>query len=190
MLFLGLPLLLGVCISDNPLLMVTQFHGVNGKCVTLTSAQNIPLWKCLPEWARIFLETAEALQYVHDKGLLHNDIKGDNVIITKICNFHPVLIDFGKCRTIRNAKQYKLNKQEQKNHRNRYWHIAPGLVCGTHKQSYKSDVFSFGVMMKSVCVATKYKQLKYISKECMNESPSNRPMLTYVQGKLSKLINQ
>jgi serine/threonine protein kinase len=170
--------------------MVTQFHGVNGKCVTLTNAHKTPMWTELTQLARIFIDISEALKYVHDKGFLHNDIKGDNVIITgtQILNFHPVLIDFGKCRRIEDAKQYSLNKQEQKHHRNRYWHIAPELVSGTHKQSYKSDVYSFGVMMKSVSIATKYRHLKYISGECMNESPSNRPMLTCLQDKLSKLM--
>jgi serine/threonine protein kinase len=187
-LFSGLPLLLGVCLSENPLIMVTQFHGVNGNCITLTRAHKTTLWEDVSDWARVFMETADALQYVHDKGLLHNDIKGDNVVITKVLHFHPVLIDFGKCRTIKDAKLYKLNKEHQKIHLKKYWHIAPELVRGTHKQSYKSDVFSFGVMLKSVCVCMSSKNLKEMAKECMNESPGKRPSLKYVQGKLSELI--
>lgn len=42
-------------------------------------------------------ECADALYYIHSKEYLHNDLKGDNVIINEKSNsLHTVIIDFGK----------------------------------------------------------------------------------------------
>lgn len=41
----------------------------------------------------IFLHLAEAMQFVHNHGMLHQDISPDNVMVKG--NFDPVLIDFG-----------------------------------------------------------------------------------------------
>jgi serine/threonine protein kinase len=45
---------------------------------------------------RILTPLLEGLQRVHEKGLLHRDIKPDNVFIRRDGN--PVLIDFGSSR--------------------------------------------------------------------------------------------
>ena len=110
-------MLFGVSLS-KPLMMITQFHGIDGKCVTLKEASKSNIIKKSNDWVRIFKEIAEALQHVHDRGLLHNDVKSDNVIITDC--FRPVLIDFGKSRKIENAKLYKLCKEEQLLYKNKY----------------------------------------------------------------------
>jgi serine/threonine protein kinase len=165
--------------------MVTQFHGVQGKCVTLASAQRIPLFVAVTEWAQVYTEIADAISYVHSKGFLHNDIQSDNVIITNnsSSSYHPVLIDFGKCRKLENAKLYKLTKEEQKTYRFKHWHIAPELVRGTHKQSIASDVYSFGVMLKTL----KYNKFRDITQHCMNENPGNRLSLRIAKELFSKI---
>ncbi|KXJ24321.1 putative L-type lectin-domain containing receptor kinase S.5 [Exaiptasia diaphana] len=96
----GLPLLFGVCLERKPYLLVTQYHGTNEGCMTISKATKTGLVKAKC-WTSIFKETAEALEYVHSKGFIHNDIKGDNVLLksASACSLpdtlKPVLIDFG-----------------------------------------------------------------------------------------------
>jgi len=168
--------------------MITQFHGIDGRCVTLTSAVNKYLWTGLSELARMFGEIVDALAFVHSIGFLHNDIKGDNVIITQYnILFHPIIIDFGKSRKTQDAKHYCLSKKEQDIYRQRHCHIAPELIKGMQKQSSKSDIYSLGVLLANVCTKYhKYEQLSNIAKECMNDNPNVRPTLDDIKIKLSR----
>ena len=162
--------------------MVTQFHGINGKCVTMSKASKTGLFKDQGEWTKIFRETAEALLFVHDKKYLHNDIKGDNVIIiTDNSGFHAVLIDFGKACSIGNGKQYKLTKKQKEMYHKCYLHIAPELVRGTHTQSVASDVYSFGMLMYSICNLHPNAKCMSVATSCLHSGPSKRPSLHSVQ---------
>ena len=69
------------------------------------------------------------------------------MLTTNDSGLPPVLIDFGKCRKVSNAKWYKLNANKQAKYFKKHWHIAPELVYGTHGQSFASDLFSFGTVM-------------------------------------------
>ena len=138
------------------------------------------------EWQRIFFELAHALLYVHQKKFLHNDIKADNILLTtNDSGLHPVLIDFGKCRKVSNAKWYKLNANKQAKYFKEHWHIAPELVYGTHGQSFASDLFSFGTVMGWVykSVPLHCHHLKELIRKCINSEPEKRP-LNYVVNEL------
>jgi len=48
------------------------------------------------ELEAIFVPLLEGLKFIHDRGLLHRDVKPENIYITD--NTNPVLIDFGSAR--------------------------------------------------------------------------------------------
>jgi predicted Ser/Thr protein kinase len=48
------------------------------------------------ELETIFVPLLEGLKYIHEKGLLHRDVKPENIYITD--NSNPILIDFGSAR--------------------------------------------------------------------------------------------
>ncbi len=86
--------------SENGLFYLVQ-EWIQGQTLT-----NIVETKgCLDEKAvkEILLSLLPVLEYVHSKGIIHRDIKPDNIILRN-SNNHPVLIDFGAVKeTIRTA---------------------------------------------------------------------------------------
>ena len=73
------PLLLGICTSEHPFIMVMQYHGIDGRCVTLykelTQRVAIPSG-AYQSWIILCSELAEAIRYLHDDvNIIHNDLK-------------------------------------------------------------------------------------------------------------------
>ena len=67
-----LPMIVGVIATQEPYCLVTQFHGINERSVTLhhaASTHMITHAECMD----LFVETCSALKHVHSKGFLHND---------------------------------------------------------------------------------------------------------------------
>jgi len=174
--------------KQTPYLVVTQFHGIDGQCVTITTAAKKYLLEDQSDCAIIFKEIGEALSHMHSKHYLHNDIKGDNIILACHNGIHPIIIDFGKVREVRNAKYYTLSPAKKQMYRKYHWYIAPELIEGSHPQSYESDIFSFGTLLKWVCKYKQFQSLLTIARNCTLCKPSLRPMLKDICEQLSSYI--
>ena len=62
----------------------------------------------------VLLKLLEAFKVLHSSGLIHQDIKGDNILLTyRNTFFWPVIIDFGKCIKKQEASIKVLSKAEQ-----------------------------------------------------------------------------
>ena len=165
----------GYCAEAKPYLLVTQFHEMEGNCVTFSCLvhKNIP--HSQKEWCRIMYECAYALSFIHTKDH-HNDLKGDNVISDVNNSLHPVIIDFGKSTTLAKGKLYKLSLRDQEKYRKYHKHIAPEVVRGTHPQSPASDVYGFGLLLSLLCKYNKtYEPLRKLAFSYINGSPEKRP---------------
>ena len=55
----------------------------------------------------IFIKVLEGVQFLHSKGILHNDLKADNIVV---CEERVVLIDFGKATMIKCPVTYNIKK--------------------------------------------------------------------------------
>jgi len=77
-----LPMIVGVVTTQEPLCLVTQFHGINGTSGTPHHAA-ISNIITSPECLDIFVEICYALKHVHSRGFLHNDIKVNNVVLER-----------------------------------------------------------------------------------------------------------
>lgn len=178
-------MLFGLCTQQKPYILVMQYFGINGRCLTLNRASKGSLITSHNDWVRIFKEVAETMLYIHSRKYLHNDIKGDNIVLTERDGFRPVLIDFGKACTLDNAKFYHLNDKEKEKYRKCHCHIAPELVRGTHAQSLFSDIYSLGMLMLSVCKLHHIDKCQSLISSCLHCCPNKRPELFHVQQQLS-----
>lgn len=178
----------GICTEAKPYLLVTQFHGIDGKCVTFNQAIRSNVINNIQDHITVLLKCADALSFIHSKQILHNDIKGDNVVVSKIYDkFFPVLIDFGKAVNVVNAKVYTLSPKEQDKYRKYHKHIAPELVRGTHKQSTASDIYSFGLLISLVCKHFPCEPLRKLAFQCIHCNPNKRPLLIHLQNEFHNI---
>ena len=64
---------------------------------------------------QLLLDISKGLQFIHDSGILHNDLKLDNVVfgssITK--PLRAYIVDFGRACSVRNGKTYQLLSEEK-----------------------------------------------------------------------------
>lgn len=183
----GLPLLFGICRETLPVCLVLLFHGVKDATLTLFKAAEKDLLDA-KAWYTVFLKIALALQHVHDKGFLHNDLKGNNVVLEEeedIGNdtivYNPVIIDFGCSVAIELAKPRPAQPNYLKEV-NKRSHIAPEILDGTKKPTTSSDVYSFAHMYDFVrrkCKLSKPRQLRASLDKDSNARPCLKELIEY-----------
>ncbi|XP_068735448.1 uncharacterized protein [Montipora capricornis] len=175
-----LPMILGVVTTQEPLCLVTQFHGINGTSGTLHHAA-ISNIITSPECCDIFVDICSALKYVHSRGFLHNDVKANNVVLERRADCDrctPILIDFGKSRKASvNFPQDSANRKRFRAHEHGKSYLAPE-VLKYRQYSTSSDVYSFGRMLKSVSkIMGFYHSVHVVVKSATMEASSDRAEL-------------
>lgn len=185
----GLPHLFGVCTSQPPYCLILQFHKIDCHSVTLHEAAATILKNNLLDSVSMFRSVCDALSYIHSQGFLHNDLKGNNVVLEKRNEgYHPIIIDFGKsiklCKVRLRKPKVNVDTAIQ-----RFPHIAPEVHRG-ERQSTSSDVYSFGHML--ACFQKKGELnnsiLCSIAHKCTSSNRTKRPSLQEVDAVLSNLV--
>jgi len=98
----------------------------------------------------ITMQLCEALQMVHDRGIVHSDLKLENIIVSRSPGHRTTLLDFGLAK----LEGQGLGKDLM---------ISPGTVVGTfpymapetfgaEQYDYRADIYSLGVIMYEVLV--------------------------------------
>ncbi|HTK55277.1 MAG TPA: serine/threonine-protein kinase, partial [Gemmatimonadales bacterium] len=82
--------------SDGLLYYIMPFIEGESLRARLSSQGQLPIH----EAARILREVADALAYAHGRGLVHRDIKPDNILLS---GNHALVADFGIARAVRDA---------------------------------------------------------------------------------------
>ncbi|QRV74672.1 Serine/threonine-protein kinase [Ceratobasidium sp. AG-Ba] len=90
------------------------------------------------------LQIASALEYLHSINIVHGDLKGPNVLVSK--DGIPVLIDFGNAIISEYTLQFTQTTTKQD--MSLRW-TAPELM-NNEKPSYKSDVYALGMTILEI----------------------------------------
>ena len=127
--YLAMEYVKGISMDALPLSHSASSLGVQGTIPTME------------EYILIFKSCMEALTYIHKQGLVHRDIKPQNIILHG-SNYNPSFIDFGIAKFIKENDD--LFGTEEKLYTLVY--ASPEQL--TNKPvDYASDLFSFGVVM-------------------------------------------
>ena len=112
------------------------------------------------ERKKIFLQILDAVAYLHSKGIIHNDLKPDNILIKRTGN-SVALIDFGLSDTdahfLLKSPGYTAG------------YAAPELVK-TRVSDVRSDIYSIGKLM-ALLFGKNYRRFRC---KCIRENPGRR----------------
>lgn len=109
---------------------------------------------------RIFTELLEAVAYLHQRRVIHNDLKPDNVIVSRTGD-HVKLIDFGLSD---DDAHYELK--------------TPGFSVGfaapelreDRESDVRSDIYSLGVIMRCLFGYRYF----FVTHKCLKKNPARR----------------
>lgn len=119
------------------------------------------------EASRIMSELLCAVSGIHNLGIIHRDIKPDNVLIDK--SGHVFLIDFGIARI------YRPNEQKDTRLLGTVGYAAPEQF-GYAQSDFRTDIFSLGITCQDIIQASQGKNrlLKKIARKCTKMDPAER----------------
>lgn len=156
--------LLGIQITKEPFQVLTLLYSIQGttvwlydifknvqKKVTRSIIESVRLALTLKVWLVVMKNLGEALDFIHHKGIVHRDLKSDNVVLSdQDGTLRSVLIDFGKSNYATKISRYCLTEAEKEQYRKNHKHIAPDLVDGVSDVTPASDMYSHGRLWKNV----------------------------------------
>jgi eukaryotic-like serine/threonine-protein kinase len=98
--------------------------------------------------AEVLVPLAQALQRVHDLGVVHRDIKPDNVFIVQVGGReHPKLLDFGVAKVQKQQFDVRVSRDTAEGERVGTPHyMSPEQARGATSVDYRTDIWALGVM--------------------------------------------
>ncbi|XP_071798742.1 uncharacterized protein [Asterias amurensis] len=165
-----------------------QFIGdeASATCLTLGEALNGSRSLTLDpaDWRSIAMNVVDGIKHMHSEGLLHNDIKMDNILMSNDTPTHrwrAYVIDVGMATTTINPRNYVLTSEEKEKYRRFHGHIAPEMVDNAEHQSIQSDIFQLGFVLNSIGQFGAVPFLEQLGDQCKSRDPSERPEMTHIK---------
>lgn len=120
--------------NDEELFIIITEYCENGDLLSFCLQKK---FKNEIEKKKIIFKFLSAIQYLHNKGISHGDIKGDNILLDKHLN--PKLCDFGY------ARKTIIAGDESKN--GTIYYTAPELYAPGKFNTLNTDIYSIGILL-------------------------------------------
>lgn len=127
-----------------------------------SSKRELPAEKSLS----ILSQIASALDYLHSKQVIHRDLKPANVMVTFSGNVVK-LIDF----SLSDSDSFTVIKIPAGTRS----YMAPELLSKGGKANARTDIYSFGMIMKEMNEIIGDRHLSRLAEKCTDADPNNRP---------------
>jgi len=123
--------------GDHYFLIMEYVDGINLR-------QAMGQGRLSPEEAlAIVPQICDALQYAHDQGVVHRDVKPENILMDKAGRVK--IADFGLAKLLENAPEgISLTREQQV--MGTYHYIAPEQMRGSKDVDHRADIYSLGVV--------------------------------------------
>ena len=95
------------------------------------------------ETRKILREVADALAYAHDRGVVHRDIKPDNILLDAVTG-RPMVTDFGIARAMDSGGDSRLTATGMAIGTPAY--MSPEQAAGEREIDGRSDLYSLGIL--------------------------------------------
>jgi serine/threonine protein kinase len=96
----------------------------------------------LDDALRIAHDVADALGYAHGRGVLHRDVKPENILLA---GGHALVADFGLARAIGAADRRKLTETGVM--LGTVFYMSPEQICADHELDQRADIYSLGCIL-------------------------------------------
>lgn len=114
---------------------------------------------------KFITEICDALQYIHNKQLIHKDLKPSNILVTYNGN-NIKLIDFG----LADQDDYDILKIPAGTKK----YLAPEQLIPHATLDCRTDIYSLGIIIQEMAAILKDKKLAAIAQKCSQENPDKR----------------
>ena len=95
----------------------------------------------------IFIQICRALEYIHSHGVVHYDIKPDNILVTTTSGSPQAkVVDFGLARGKMESRQFTAGTVR---------YMAPEVIVGAKQADYRSDLYALGIILYEL-IARRY----------------------------------
>ena len=126
-------------------------------------------------WERIWRQVLMAIENVHSCGVIHCDIKPENIFVEEVNQFVRVILgDFDVCHD----NQSRTMNLKTRTIAGTWDYLAPEVLNGNEPASFSSDMYAFGMTVRN-CMAKQEldecPSLKKLVEQCLSKNGQERP---------------